>query len=491
MTDHRAGASGLAGQGGPDMKHLMKPRGKGYTLRMKTPEVLVGTTNPWTEKPFGREIKLGLNTRSHAEALRLRDVRVGQVRQLEAEAQASTGQPHVGRIIDLSPENAASWREMREEAGDSEGLDHVLIDALEKASRAGKEDEAVRFAKNVFEGAVPLADALEAYLEDRSEGNPYGYDPLAIKTALDMRTAIRHLSAFLGHDDPTLSDVTADVAFRFAREYLPVTRGLKPQTTAKHRTLLRGMWAWAIVDKRLLRDKHGKPLQNPWVTEERGTPGRKTAQKAAKLKREPFTSLHVEKLLRGYPSWGSRQGDIMRLALATGCRSDEIGSLKLTQVRMDGSGFNITKGKSENALRLIPLVGNAQSLLASRVEAVTEIQHDIAEEEQRLFPEWPVGPTTRKTDAIAKWFTLYRRAKLGEETDGKLVMHSFRHLWRTTARRAGVTEDRIHDLGGWDDEKGRKSASRVYDHGLTEDLLREAQAKVWAELDDKGFLVAF
>lgn len=116
MMDHKAGKSGLSGQGGPDMQYLMKPRGKGYTLRMSTPEILVGTGNPWTGKPFGREIKLGLNTRGHAEAVRLRDVRVGQVRQLEAEAQASAGQRHVGRIIDLTPENAAAWREIREEA---------------------------------------------------------------------------------------------------------------------------------------------------------------------------------------------------------------------------------------------------------------------------------------------------------------------------------------------------------------------------------------
>jgi hypothetical protein len=71
------------------MQHLTKPRGRGYSLRMVTPETLVGTMNPWTRKPFSREIKLDLNTRSHAEAVRLRYVRIGQIRQLEAEALAS------------------------------------------------------------------------------------------------------------------------------------------------------------------------------------------------------------------------------------------------------------------------------------------------------------------------------------------------------------------------------------------------------------------
>ncbi|MGR3587943.1 MAG: hypothetical protein ACU0BH_05545 [Paracoccaceae bacterium] len=81
---------------------------------MTTPEVLVGTENPWTGKKFGREIKLGLDTRKHTEAIRIRDLRVGQIRQLEADALASAGGRGVGRIIDLTPESAAEWSQMRD-----------------------------------------------------------------------------------------------------------------------------------------------------------------------------------------------------------------------------------------------------------------------------------------------------------------------------------------------------------------------------------------
>ena len=66
-----------AGSQEPDMKHLIKPRGRGYSFRMVTPKALVGTQNPWTRKPFGKEIKLGLQTQRHAEAVRMRDVRLG------------------------------------------------------------------------------------------------------------------------------------------------------------------------------------------------------------------------------------------------------------------------------------------------------------------------------------------------------------------------------------------------------------------------------
>ena len=100
------------------MQYLNKPRGTGFLFRMMTPEVLVGTKNPWTGNAFGREIKLGLNTQRHAEAIRLREIRLGQIRQLGADAMASVGRTGVGRIIDLSPESAAEWRQIREDAAD-------------------------------------------------------------------------------------------------------------------------------------------------------------------------------------------------------------------------------------------------------------------------------------------------------------------------------------------------------------------------------------
>jgi len=99
MMDHNDYSKSPSSSGGIDMRHLIKPRGRGYSLRMLTSHVLVGTENPCTAKPFGKEIKLGLDTRSHAEALRIRDVRVGQIRQLEADAIAASGRVGIGRIL--------------------------------------------------------------------------------------------------------------------------------------------------------------------------------------------------------------------------------------------------------------------------------------------------------------------------------------------------------------------------------------------------------
>ncbi|WP_428515008.1 tyrosine-type recombinase/integrase [Roseovarius sp.] len=469
------------------MQYLTKPRGKGYSLRMPTPSVLVGTENPWTGKPFGIEIKLGLKTRHHAEAVRIRDVRVGQIRQLEADARASKGQRSVGRIIDLSPESAAEWREMYNENPDA--VDYVLPDRLEKAAKAGRGPEAEAFGKIVFKGALTLEQALDTYLDERSEGNPYGYDPLAVTTALNVRSSMKHLVAFLGAENPTLHDVTAEKAFRFRAEYLPLVAKVGPGTVTKHMTLLRGMWAWAIADKKLLKEKNGKPSPNPWVVEERGTPKKKASRRKSEEKRTAFTPKQVTKLLLGFPSWGSRQGDLMRLVLASGCRVDEVGSLLLQQVADDGSSFDIAKGKTERAQRYIPLVEEAQRLMADRVQLAKRMQDDLLKEEQRLFPEWPLKPSTKKVNAVSQWFSRYRRKTLGADTNGKLAMHSFRHTWRTMARRAGVPEDRIHELGGWGFDN--KDASWAYDHGLTNEQLRQEQSAIWNALRDEGYLVAF
>jgi len=62
-----------------DQKYLRQPRGpgKGYSFKMPTPSALVGATNPRTEKPYGKTIHEGLNTRSLREARRRRDLWIG------------------------------------------------------------------------------------------------------------------------------------------------------------------------------------------------------------------------------------------------------------------------------------------------------------------------------------------------------------------------------------------------------------------------------
>jgi integrase len=456
---------------------------------MLTPEILIGTTNPFTKKPFGKEIKLGLNTRSHADAVRIRDIRIGQIRQLESDAMAAAKQRHVGQIIDLSPESAAAWREARaNDASDEGAVDLILSEQIERAAEAGKPEQAQRFADMVYRGAMPLGETLAEYLKERSPGNPFGYDPLSKTTALDVQTSVKHFTKFIGADHPTLRDATPDKVFEFRTVYLPLTAKLSPGTVNKHMTLMRGLWKWAIADKKYLTDRQGRPIKNPWEIDERGTSKRKASRGLAETKREDFAPDQVKALLSGFPSWGTRQGDLMRLMLATGCRIDELGSLHLRHVKADGTSLRIPEGKTENAARFIPLAGDAQKLLHLRHALAIRLQPEIPEEDRRLFPEWPLKPATGKVNSASQWFTRYRRQVLGIETDAKLSAHSFRHTWATIARRADVSENRIKELGGW--SKGTDTA-QVYNHGLSEEILAQTQEKIWEALGEGGYLNNF
>ena len=485
MTYHFDDREGQAGDEALDMSNLEQPRGKGFSLRIKTPNALVGTTNPWTGKPFGKTLKLGLNTRRHAEAVRIRDVRIGQLRQLEAEAIAAAGRPNIGGIIDLSPENAREWRELRAEEGDK--YDHVLTDQLERAAQAGYPREAQRFADVVLKGKLPLDEALDQYLEDRREGNPLGLDPLKPATMADVRSSMKHLRVFMG-EGATLADVSREQAFKFMTEYLPLTAKVSPTTVDKHSTHLRGLWAWAITDRRILRESNGAAVSNPWVNDERGVSRKRTNKATKTQKRDAFTADEVTKLFNACPDRGAKKADILRLALATGVRADEVASLELMHVEPDGAGFTIPDGKTHNARRFIPLVEDAQRLLRERVIAAAEAQEDRLSDERRLFPEWPQRPSNGKASAVSQWFTRFRRDTLGADTDGRLVMHSFRHTWATLAKQAGVPRDIRQELGGWAKEK---EAMDVYDHGLERKQLREWQQKVWDALKEAGYLEAF
>ena len=484
MMDHKKDPASRPLEGQSDMRHLTKPRGKGYSLRLKTPEILIGKENPWTGRPFGREIKLGLKTRVHSEAVRQRDICLGQIRELEHAVR--TKRKKGG--LDLSHESALSFRDMRRETADKDGFDHVLTDLLDKEARAGNEVAAQRFAGILFSGHVGLGQAVDQYLEERREGNPFDFEPLAKTTTLDVLSTVKRLKAFLQIDEPTLNDVTPELAFQFRTNYLPLVIGLKPQTIAKHLTLLRGVWSWAITDKRYLRTSTGKPKANPWVFDEVGTRKRKRGVSAEDEARTAFSPEEVSKLLAGYSEWGSRQGDIMRLALATGCRADEIGALLLKYAETDGSGFNIPTGKTANAKRYIPVVGEAKVLLQKRIKLASDKQEDVGEGAQRLFPEWPLKPSNGKANSVSQWFSRYRRDVLGKESDGRLAFHSFRHTWRTVARRAGVSEDRIRELGGW---SNKKDTADDYDHGLLKRQLTEVQQRIWEELEAQEYLKHF
>jgi integrase len=92
--------------------------------------------------------------------------------------------------------------------------------------------------------------------------------------------------------------------------------------------------------------------------------------------------------------------------------------------------------------RAVPLVDLAQEVIKARVAK--------ADGAGPLFPELPVRPSTGKRGGkLSQAFARPRREVLGEETDGELAYHCFRHTWRTAARRAKADTRTVHEMGGW------------------------------------------
>lgn len=462
-----------------DMRYLVQPRGPGksWVFRMVTPPDLVGLPNPWDGKPLGKEIKKGLATRHLPEARKRRDIVLGEVRRLHRQLSNDDA---------WSLQSALAWREMTEDAqrrqdGEDivEGYDLVLNDRVEQAAAQGVPSATVkRFVRIASGRGYLLTLAHEQYVDARRPGNPSGYSPLKRTTVMNLDTAVKHLRSFLSDDANTacMEDVTAELARSFRDTYLPSLQnrrspeGLSAKTVAKNVTLLKMMWVWAAESGRLQ-----KKQTNPWDFPK----GISRTSSQQKKVRDAYRPEETSKLLRATIS-GTREGDVVRLAIATGCRADEVATIRIEHIKGNGVGFYLAHGKSKNALRFIPVVGDARTLLEARVVANGS--------SGRVFPEWPIRPASGKAAAVSQWFTHFRRKVLGVETNKRLALHSARHTWRTVARRAGVREADINDLGGW---AGQRTSSSVYDHGLLEDQLEAAQQMVWDELKRAGYLDGF
>jgi len=252
MMDHTNGAE--------DMQYIIQPRGPGtgWVFRMVTPTELVGKPNPWTGKPFGKEIRKGLSTRRLPDARRQRDVILGEIRKLTF---AQTDEANFG------VEEAQAIRQQLASTDDPDGLMWALDERVQRGAQRGVPVSKLRRYNQVALGkGFPLDKALEQYVQERSPDNRRGYKPLSQTTVNNLRTAVRHLRNFLGDTEEIacLEDVTSTRAAAFRNEYLPSLtsnrspHGMAFKTVEKNITLLRQLWSWAR-ERKISRDRYGDP----------------------------------------------------------------------------------------------------------------------------------------------------------------------------------------------------------------------------------------
>jgi hypothetical protein len=98
-----------------DMNYIIRPRGDGtaYQFMIRTPAALRGMTDPATGRTFGRYIKRSLGATRHLPTARkLRDIRLAEVRTMEAEARGP-----VARVEREEPAVAAGFLDVRPRSG--------------------------------------------------------------------------------------------------------------------------------------------------------------------------------------------------------------------------------------------------------------------------------------------------------------------------------------------------------------------------------------
>jgi integrase len=349
-------------------------------------------------------------------------------------------------------------------------IEHDLIEAeAEQVARERGHAAAERYADIALGRATPLGKLFDDYLAAR--------DDLSISSVRELKTERRRLADFLGKDldEVMIEEITSKQSHPFLRQYLPnlktprAPNGLAPETIDRAKVLLSGLWEWA-------RDQGHVPLdhQNPW----KGLPKAFAQKKRKGPQRRIFTPEEWRKLLDAVKH-GDPLRDVMVLAMHTGARLENL--LEIEQVDADGSGFRVLSGKTDAAVRWVPVV---------HPEAV-----EVLLRRRRQFPEGSIfgdatisKATGERSTPMSKRFGKLRRKVLPEVPDGELVLHCARHTWRTAALRAEVSDSATRQLGGWIDE-GRDTSS-PYNHGLTRDQLREAMEQIVGWMVSEGYIKA-
>lgn len=137
------------------------------------------------------------------------------------------------------------------------------------------------------------------------------------------------------------------------------------------------------------------------------------------------------------------------IALATGCRLEEIAQLRVADIFRDknfGPFFRITDEwegqslKTVTSRRIIPLHEELiRAGFLDYVEQVTDAGHEW------LFPQLEPDHDGRRGENFGRWFRRYLRSTRGLNlTDPTIVFHSFRHTFKTLCRASNIPEE-IHD----------------------------------------------
>ncbi len=171
---------------------------------------------------------------------------------------------------------------------------------------------------------------------------------------------------------------------------------------------------------------------------------------------EPFEFVQMQKLLDAAEP---EIRNIIIMGLFSGCRLDELASLKKSEIQaVEGVRcFYISKSKTKAGIRYVPIHPKLSAIVDEY------LSHNCGE---YLFPQANKinRADGKKGPFYSQAFTRLRRRVLPTATD-RQCFHSLRGMFITCLDRAGCPEQRIGAITGHTEQKAKTEAFRTYSKG--------------------------
>ena len=241
--------------------------------------------------------------------------------------------------------------------------------------------------------------------------------------------------------------ITKQELIVWVEETLIRQHGLSPATCRRIISTGRGYWAY-------LERHNNLALPFPF----KGVvPAARRTKETVRDRRKGFAPEDYRRLLAASEGRDEQLGDLIRLGAYTGCRIEELCSLKLEQVRPDR--FTIEDAKTEAGWRVVPI----HSHIRQTVARLNDTSQD-----GYLLSGLTFNKYGDRSNAIGKRFGRLK-SSLGYGAD--YVFHSFRKGVATQLEAAEVPENHVARLLGHD---LKTMSYGVYSGGVPYELLQKA-----------------
>lgn len=328
---------------------------------------------------------------------------------------------------------------------------HIGLELLDNARDLVKRDRASLAALNGDPSSSAQQDDQNPSMRSLFDRWKLERKP-SVSTANNYETSLRAFERM--HGELRIKDLTPAHVRQFKDDL--VSAGGKAATINKHLTALRAITRYARANDFIASDPAAVIKLVAVIKGE---------------KRQSFTPTELRQLFDGV-STGSPQWWIMRVALFSGMRQDEICQLTREDVaQTDGVWFFDVNDKHDKRVK------NVQS--ARRVPIHQRLLREglisfLPATSDRVFSNFRDTPGKKAAQRASAWFTRYRRS-IGVAERYK-DFHSFRHTFISAARIVMAEEDYVQITGHKSDER----VNRTYGSYSLAKLKQEIDKVDWA-----------